>query len=496
MKHQKITLLVMLAATLVFLATSPLIRGEADVAMGGIMLLVLCVGPSILWVHRGMKGIPLFEMFAGMHLIYYWMAFGRDYATSGTDKHLTSLPIWVVCVFLAFGMAVYCFVVSRLLGRGDRMRWKWLEYHVTDTRSTRWAWVMMGAALAFQFCVQSGLIWRVISWTIFRPIDILFSTFAMLGVFRLAIELGNPNATRLHRISFLMALSCLAALHAISGFLGAAGTLVMVAGFGYMLSARRIPILAFILCLSIGSFLNLGKKEWRHLHWNQDNSVAITTYVHDLISFSWLALNARLEGSTEEMTASLVERANLGEVLQRITVLTPQVIPYGGGESYAHGLTLVLQPQWLKEDRGNINAAMTEASLTYGFFTSIEASTGTNISLGPIAEAWMNGGWIVVAIVGSCYGLFYGIGCAMGWGRAFDTLGFLSGVLFFYTLINAMELFAGSMLMAFTRSYPLALGTLLILTFVQRVAKRRDALPGQPGAPGIAPMPAPQASLR
>ncbi len=472
--------------------TSPLLTAELDVVFSSTVLFIFCLGPLFWWMIRGMNGMPLFEMFAGMHLVYYWMGFGRDYETSDSAKSFDSEPIWVVSLFLAAGIAVYYGVIARLQ-RGKTLRWKWLDISVSESDSVMWAWLMTILSVGFELAVQSGFIWQLVSWNLFRPIQTTFSAFAMLGVFRLSISLGEGSMPQAHKGAFFAALTALAAIHTVSGYLVVAGTITLVAGFGYMLGARRVPVLAFVLCLLIGSFLNLGKREWRTKYWDDGERVGVLVSFQQLITFSWIALENRLAGehAVETSTATLIERATLATSLQRIAALTPKHIPYMQGDSYWFGLSLLL-PQALSEERGNFNAAMADAALTYGFFNSIEAAEGTSISLGPISEAWMNGGWITVLLAGGFFGLFFASGVVMAWNRPVASLGFLSGVFFFYTLVNAMELFAGSTLMAFTRTYPLAMLALGLLAFSQRIAQGSIRLKRAP-VPRPA-VPAPQAA--
>lgn len=488
MKHQKFTLLAMALVTLGFLLTSPLIQADADVALGGALLLLLCVGPIIYWVCQGMQGMPLFELFAGMHLFYYWLAFGRDYAGSGVGKNYDSEPIWAVCVFLVAGMVCYYGVISRLR-RGKQPRWKWLNLRAGPADSVLWAWSMLIAAVVFEFAVQSGLVWQFVDWESFRPVQTLFGAFAMLGVFRLTVELGAGVLKTAAKISLFALIAVLVALHTVSGYLAMAGLTAMVAGFGFMVSARRLPVMAFVVCLIIGSFLNLGKKEWRAMYWNTDEQSGIFERVDKMVHFSWLALTDLVaRGSAETNPETLIERGNLGSVLYRVTSLTPRLVPYLNGTSYSYGLSLALLPRAFRKDQGDFQAAMTEAAIVYGFLTTMEVAQATNISFGPIAEAWMNGGWFVLILVGGFFGLFFALGVAMAWEHAIDSLGYLSGVFFFSTLFSAMELFVGSMLMAFTRNYPLALATLLALAFLQKM--RRGTRRSRP-RPALVPGPVP-----
>ena len=476
MKNSQVALVTLGLAVGALLATSPLLRASGDIALGALVLLALCVAPIALWIKRGMHGIPAFEMFAGMHLAYYWLPAGRPAVGPDYSDGIKAQAIWVICLFLGVGMFVYYWLM-KLVARRLGLRADWMDYKLGTPGRAVWAWIMLYSAFGFELLVQTGLIWHLVSWSIYRPVQTTFSAFAMLGTFALAVHFGVGAMNKIDRSIFLGLLGMLMALYVVSGFLGAAATTAAVAGIGFMLGSKRIPFFAFAVCLAIGSFLNLGKLEWRKKHWNTNEQASISTRFADFLELSFQAVADRFNNPTtdEQGSATMLERAAMIEVIQRTILLTPETIPYGGGKTYRYGLSLLV-PKLLNPERGDIHQAMTEIAWTYGYFQDFEAASKTNISIGPIAEAWISGGWLVVGMAGAGFGAFFAMGSAMAWGRTFDTVGYMSGAFFFSMLVPSMELLSGATFMAFTRNYFMALVAMLTFAYRQGLLRNSDVL--------------------
>ncbi|MFM8471667.1 MAG: hypothetical protein ACKODH_17175 [Limisphaerales bacterium] len=193
----------------------------------------------------------------------------------------------------------------------------------------------------------------------------------------------------------------------------------------------------------------------------------------DWLQASVRGLEARLTGSASSVQMTILERVDITAILSTIIEQTPRTHPFMGGETYARSFELFI-PRYLKPDRMSNHDLMTEFGLRYGFYYSIEqALGGTNISVGPIAEAWANGGWLAVAAVGAFMGFFFGIGTSLAWGREPEEAGFLLAVPFAVLLsTGAMEFLMGATLMAFEH-YFLTTMTIIVLAWL---AGRRSSM--------------------
>jgi len=243
----------------------------------------------------------------------------------------------------------------------------------------------------------------------------------------------------------------------------------------YTLGAKRIPLLATGMGMLFFTFLNLGKAEWRDKYWDgvATTSTDLVTMANDWLQASVRGLEARLTGSASSVQMTILERVDITAILSTILEQTPRTHPFLGGETYVNSLELFI-PRYLKPDRMSNHDIMTDLGLRYGFYYTIEqALSGTNISVGPIAEAWANGGWLAVAAAGAFMGFFFGLGTSLAWGREPEEAGFLLAVPFAVLLsTGAMEFLMGATLMAFEHYFL----TTMIIIVLAWLAGRRSSM--------------------
>ena len=111
-------LAVIMLAVLFFF--SGFLHSDAITAVWGLALLLLAVGPGVAWVGKERSHLPLFEVFAGAHLLYYWLPAGdRAGALLNSPADFRETFLMIVCLFLFSGGAVY-FTLLGLLRWRDR----------------------------------------------------------------------------------------------------------------------------------------------------------------------------------------------------------------------------------------------------------------------------------------------------------------------------------------------------------------------------------------
>ena len=237
--------------------------------------------------------------------------------------------------------------------------------------------------------------------------------------------------------------------------------------FGYILGARRLPMVTMVVSLTVLTFFNLGKKEWRVHYMGTYDSLSVAERLGDWVKFSWQAVEARFAGIRDEQVQTALERTDLAGVLTRVVAATPREVGFWEGRTYSEGIQLLV-PQFINPNRPELHAVMREIGISYGFHTNVESSEGTNISIGPIAEAWMNRGWQALGLVGACYGFFFAVGTVMAWGRRTEQAGFLLGVSFFSFTLPALEHLSMTLLMNVVQSLVIALSVMFVLGVFHR----------------------------
>ena len=321
----------------------------------------------------------------------------------------------------------------------------------------------------------------IVPYSLFPVVRTVLMSLGGLAIFFLAVQLGRGRMERFSRVSFFAALGICVFSNALSGFLVHAAGMLAIAFLAYTLGAKRIPLVAVGVGVLVFTFLNLGKAEWRDKYWGGGASADIITMADDWIQASIHGLEARLTRSASSVQMTLLERVDITAILSTIIDQTPRTMPFMGGETYLRSVELFV-PRFLNPDRMSNHDLMTEFGLRYGFYYTIEqALSGTNISVGPIAEAWANGGWLAVAAVGAFMGLFFGTGTWLAWGREPEEAGFLLTVPFAVLLsTGAMDFMLGATLMAFEHYFSVTFGIVCVAALLSR--RSLSAIDPQPRA--------------
>ena len=448
---------------------SGFLSSDAASATWGFCLLLLAAGPGIAWLWKGQGHLPLFEVFAGAHLLYYWLPAGdRDGALLNSSAEFRGTFLMIVCLFLFSGSVVHFCLLALMRHRGA-----WtsalLSARVVSSAGAGWMMGAIWASAAYYATLQLGWLMLVVPFSVFPVVRAVLMSMSGLAIFFLAVQLGRGRMTLASRVPFLVALGICVLSNVLSGFLVHAAGLLALAFLAYALGAKRLPVLAMGICLLLFSFLNMGKAEWRAKYWQGEASADPMTMATDWLQASIYALEARLTGSASSVQMTILERVDITAILSSIVEQTPRTLPFLEGETYIRGLELFV-PRFIMPDRMSNHDIMTDFGLRYGFYyTAEQANAGTNISVGPIAEAWGNGGWLAVALVGAFMGLFFGIGTSLAWGREPEEVGFLLTVPFAVLLsTGAMEFMLAATLMAFEQYF----GVTLAIVGVAAVTRR------------------------
>jgi hypothetical protein len=147
----------------------------------------------------------------------------------------------------------------------------------------------------------------------------------------------------------------------------------------------------------------------------------------------WLSdgITAVATGSVKQ---DVVDRASLLYMLLKVQYLTPDVIPYLGGATYAL-LPEYLTPRFLSADKTFSQAGLALLNLRYGIQTS-EGIAYTTIGWGMIAEAFANFGYIGVFGAAVVFGLLSALFTRLSAGAAPLALANLLSVAALVSLTN------------------------------------------------------------
>jgi hypothetical protein len=449
-------------AVIVLVAKSGLFTAGANTAGLGVLLLILCLWPAVAWAVGGMRHLPLFEVYCFMHLLYYWVPAGKAGGEIlGLESEQRFVVLGALCLFLVAGQGAY-FGVLRSLKGAQRGSWRIWGRQVPSMQGGTIPWVLVCLWLAYNTAFQFGFLWDVVPWQAVPLVRAFCVVSGLLGIFVLGLKAGQGRLPQFQVGLFALAVTAGTLISYASGYLAVGTVFAGNAFFAYAMGARRLPVVSLLLFLASVSFLNYGKGDMRARYWAMGESSG------DLVEFysywfksSWEQFN--LPADQRRGAISALERANLTSVYVQVVTQTPHPLPFLGGKTYVDSMKLFI-PRIISPDRLSLHVIMNEVGLRYGIHTTVESTESTMISLGQIGEAWANGGWLAVGLVGAFFGLFFSVGVRVAYQRDYSTVGFLFGMTFVGFAVN-LEHLTGTLLMTF---YQTAIVTLMLLYWFSR----------------------------
>ncbi|MFA6546395.1 MAG: hypothetical protein WCS99_18400 [Limisphaerales bacterium] len=458
--------------TAILMARSKLFSTDGLTATLGALLLVLCLWPAAAWVFSGMRHLPLFETYSLIHLIYYWIPAGKaDGEFLEASEYVRTTALGAVCLYLACGQLAYFSLLQQLRSRRTS-GWRIWSNRVPFVQNQGLSWAMLGVALGYQALFQFGLIWNYIPGSALPYVRAFAGVCGLLGVFVLGRLAGEGRLTRIQTCLFVAIVGAITLVSFASGYLGTGAVFVGNAFFAYTIGARKLPVFTLVAFVAFLSFLNYGKGEMRIRYWLMGEPTNDLVEVYSFwLQKSWQQFSMSGE-SRENSGISAIERANLTQVYISIISQTPSPLPFLNGQTYWDSLQLFI-PRILWPDRPDLNLIMSELGFRYGIHQSVESMQSTNISIGQIGEAWANGGWQIVAMVGVLWGCLFHVGVRVAHGRDVDTVGFLFGMILVGNTVNVEQL-AGTVMMTY---YQTALTGIITLYLFSRRPLLRETPP-------------------
>lgn len=182
-------------------------------------------------------------------------------------------------------------------------------------------------------------------------------------------------------------------------------SLLITAGVGYFSTSRRLPWIPFLALVPIIAVLHNGKAEMRYIYWsNKSLTVTLTqlpAYFTQWVEFG-LNPTANERGNEKEkdenLAQGLMQRASLYHIVCIAVETMPERSPFLLGESYTM-LPAQLVPRMLWPNKPSPQASVRLLAIHFGI-QSEEATEGTSIGFGMLAEAYANFGYFCVCLLG------------------------------------------------------------------------------------------------
>lgn len=193
-----------------------------------------------------------------------------------------------------------------------------------------------------------------------------------------------------------------------SGWLGSLSTTVVICVAVYIAERRKIPLLAVCSLILLVMFLQVGKGEFRKQYWygeQRASQVERAGFWFNTSVDKWEGLfNDPNNEKLKELTSQSVGRLSLLAQTANVVELTPSAVPYQYGQLYSY-ILVTLIPRFVWPDKPSVNEANRFYQVSYNLTTE-DNLEGVSISVGFLAESYINFGWFGVAVIMFLIGAF------------------------------------------------------------------------------------------
>ncbi len=371
-------------------------------------LLVSCFAllPSYLWCSGQARGLPIWPLSCAGTLLTYGIQLFSSY--SHFDG-ISAGAIWnaalTVTGFLMVGTLAWYVCVT-----GTRVR----PHAALMIRPQKVAGVLIGffaIGVIYTACSAAGWL-NFLSGGIGTTVRGLMRGPIVFAVFVLAARWGQRALRPQEVLSFvvLLILYCVAdasSLYLVTGI--ATGLMMLV---GYAIGRKTVPWAMIAAFIFVFGALHLGKEEMRKEYWGDDLSehTSVTPWNYPAFYAKWArcSIDAIIHGKTsDEQSASLLERANTIYLLLQAQDMAPAEVPFMHGATYAI-IPGSIVPRLFWEGKVSPHDSTTMLNVHFGNQTW-EAAQVTSIGWGMLNEAYANFGYFGVAGLAVALGAFYGL---------------------------------------------------------------------------------------
>jgi hypothetical protein len=377
--------------------------GEASAVAGlcAYLILQMAWGSYLLWKYQNRRGLPVFAMVASV----YWVYFAVELFWGERNMIVTrNIGVPEDSITKAMEMALLG-VISMFAGmkipiRGPAVTATRLP-DIDEQSKTTFGYIGLLIALGAAASLFPGVYSVGVGGR--QIFAILTTTVPSVG-FALLLRrfLTNPSSGGRTMVIGIGAIQIVSALS--SGWLGPLVNLGLTCLALITVVRRRVPWTTILITCATIMFLQVGKQAFRNEFWGGGMGLHDTdsSTVLDRAEF-WVQRSAdqwseafRPGGETRstDLAAKTSQRASLLLQVAHVLEMCPSQVPYQNGQTYYY-LLVTLVPRFLWPDKPSVSEANQFYQLAFGI-TDVKALATTSISVGSMAEGYINFGWFGV----------------------------------------------------------------------------------------------------
>jgi hypothetical protein len=392
--------LIVLAAALLFTVHPQ----NWESAIGGAMIIAAGFLPSAIWILKGLGGLPVFPIFALMHVWAFGMPLLYEHPiVTRFDSGQQFFAALSVAGFLVIGTLVWH--QMRLRSPKAPQRCLMLESKTAEALFL----LVLAVSIVYTIALTAGWL-SFIPSEVFGIIRSVMLALQALSCFVLSYRLGSGELRfgQASLFKFLFVGFIIVGLPSL--YLVTPISLIGIATLGYVSASGRVPWISLIVAGLFVSFLHAGKGDMRAQYWGEAAEPSIEPWEYPVFFGDWMS--SSIDGLTgnipdeDEKSSSIVERSSLMQLLLYEQEMSPDHIPFMWGDTYIIVPELMI-PRILYPARATSHEGTYRLNINYGFQTR-EDTENTTIGWGLLNESFANFGLFGMAGLAVVIGAFYG----------------------------------------------------------------------------------------
>jgi hypothetical protein len=366
----------------------------------GLLILALSWLPAILWARFLGQQFPTFEtfLFTFSNSFAIPLLTGHRQLAAYTDD-VISMAAWGVITFQVAAIGTF-YATSALPKRTPF----WREEIFSDQIGRYLGYAMV---LNTAFVVLSTY-FAAIPRDLIGPLRAVFFGIGIICTFVQSLRWGQGSLRPTEKTYFVVNLAVQILVLTGTLFLVNGVSLLILALAGYVCGSRRLPVLICVVALLVLGILHNGKFVMRAKYWEgADSPTARNDKLLDLPAFyvEWFTAGLQVREENEEISNSkhkLLERTSLFHMMCLVISLSPEKLPYLGGDTY-RDIPGQFVPRFFWPDKPLGHVSTYRLSVYYGLQRE-EDTVKTTIGFGILPEAYANFGFFGLALVGALVG--------------------------------------------------------------------------------------------
>jgi hypothetical protein len=381
------------------------------------LLLLLPWRAYLGWRNGGRQGLPIFAMLAFMYWLYYavplfmeehiisnfYEPIGHQLPETTLTRALLMALIGICSMWLGTKSGLARFVVPRTR----------LSVELTPAKLNYVRAVLVGGGLLSLYSTPL----QALGDGGRQLVSIMVSIIPLLAfaiLFRSFVKGEAETVDKLLIFGFLF-VRLFSGLS--GGWLGVAASILVICGAIYLAERGRAPRAAIIAVAMFTLFFQVGKEDFRNTYWQRQGSDAASSegrggrlervaYWAQVSLIKWG--EALTDPSGEALRGAInpsVSRISLLNQTANVIDQTPSVVPYQNGALYSYMIYTWI-PRFVWPEKPSMSEANQFYQVAYGL-TQEDNLGAVSISVGFLAEAFINFGWLGVVGIMFLMGIFF-----------------------------------------------------------------------------------------